>query len=29
LPVIIASDLADAEEEELLDILREHKEAIG
>jgi hypothetical protein len=29
LPVIIASDLVDAQEEELLDVLREHKEAIG
>jgi hypothetical protein len=29
LPVIIASDLMDAQEEELLDVLREHKEAIG
>jgi hypothetical protein len=29
LPVIIASDLIDAQEEELLGILREHKEAIG
>ena len=29
LPVIIASDLVDAQEEKLLDILREHKEAIG
>jgi hypothetical protein len=29
LPVIIASDLIDAQEEELLDVLREHKEAIG
>jgi hypothetical protein len=29
LPVIIASDLADAQEEKLLDVLREHKEAIG
>jgi hypothetical protein len=28
LPVIIASDLIDAQEEELLDVLREHKEAI-
>jgi hypothetical protein len=29
LPVIIASDLIDAQEEKLLDVLREHKEAIG
>jgi hypothetical protein len=29
LPVIIASNLVDAQEEELLDILRKHKEAIG
>jgi hypothetical protein len=29
LPVIIASDLIDAQEEELLDVLRNHKEAIG
>jgi hypothetical protein len=29
LPVIIASDLKDAPEEELLEVLREHKEAIG
>jgi hypothetical protein len=29
LPVIIASDLIDAQEEELLEVLREHKEAIG
>jgi hypothetical protein len=29
LPVVIASDLIDAQEEELLDVLREHKEAIG
>ena len=29
LPVIIASDLVDAQEEKLLNILREHKEAIG
>jgi hypothetical protein len=29
LPVIIASDLVDAQEEKLLDVLREHKEAIG
>jgi hypothetical protein len=29
LPVIIASDLKDAQEEELLVVLREHKEAIG
>jgi hypothetical protein len=29
LPMIIASDLIDAQEEELLDVLREHKEAIG
>jgi hypothetical protein len=28
LPVIIASDLIDAREEELLEVLREHKEAI-
>ena len=28
LPVIIASDLVDAQEEKLLDILREHKKAI-
>ena len=28
-PVIIASNLMDAQEEELLDVLREHKEAIG
>jgi hypothetical protein len=27
--VIIASDLIDAQEKELLDVLREHKEAIG
>jgi hypothetical protein len=29
LPVIIASDLHAAQEERLLDVLREHKEAIG
>jgi hypothetical protein len=29
LPVIIALDLVDAQDEELLDVLREHKEAIG
>jgi hypothetical protein len=29
LPVIIASDSGDAQEEKLLDVLREHKEAIG
>jgi hypothetical protein len=29
LPVIIASNLKDAQEEELLEVLREHKEAIG
>jgi hypothetical protein len=29
LPVIIALDLIDAQEEELLGVLREHKEAIG
>jgi hypothetical protein len=29
LPVIIASDLKDAQEEELLKVLREHKEALG
>jgi hypothetical protein len=29
LPVIIASDLIDAQEEELLEVLREYKEAIG
>jgi hypothetical protein len=29
LPVIIASDLMDAQEEKLLDVLRDHKEAIG
>jgi hypothetical protein len=29
LPVIIASDLIDAQEEELLEVLREHKEVIG
>jgi hypothetical protein len=29
LPVIIASDLIDAQEEELLRVLREHKKAIG
>jgi hypothetical protein len=29
LPVIIASDLVDAQEEKLLDVLKEHKEAIG
>jgi hypothetical protein len=29
LPVIIAFDLIDAQEEKLLDVLREHKEAIG
>jgi hypothetical protein len=29
LPVIIASDLIDAQEEKLLGVLREHKEAIG
>jgi hypothetical protein len=29
LPVVIASDLIDAQEEELLNVLREHKEAIG
>jgi hypothetical protein len=29
LPVIIASDLIDAQEEELLNVSREHKEAIG
>jgi hypothetical protein len=28
-PVIIASNLVDAQEEKLLDVLREHKEAIG
>jgi hypothetical protein len=28
-PVIIAFDLIDAQEEKLLDVLREHKEAIG
>jgi hypothetical protein len=27
--VIIASDLVDAQEEKLLDVLKEHKEAIG
>jgi hypothetical protein len=27
--MIIASDLVDAQEEKLLDVLREHKEAIG
>jgi hypothetical protein len=27
--LIIASDLVDTQEEKLLDILREHKEAIG
>jgi hypothetical protein len=29
LPIIIASNLVDAQEEELLGVLREHKEAIG
>jgi radical SAM superfamily enzyme len=29
LPVIIASDLHTSQEERLLDVLREHKEAIG
>ena len=29
MPVIIAYDLIDAQEEKLLDVLREHKEAIG
>jgi hypothetical protein len=29
LPLIIASDLIDAQEEELLGVLREHREAIG
>jgi hypothetical protein len=29
LPVIIASDLVDAQEEKILDVLKEHKEAIG
>jgi hypothetical protein len=29
LPVIIASDLIDAQEEELLRVLREHREVIG
>jgi hypothetical protein len=29
LPVIIASDFINAQEEELLEVLREHKEAIG
>jgi hypothetical protein len=29
LPVIIASNLIDAQEEELLEVLREHKEATG
>jgi hypothetical protein len=29
LPVILASNLIDAQEEELLEVLREHKEAIG
>ena len=29
LPVIISSDLDDSQEEELLNVLREHKEAIG
>jgi hypothetical protein len=29
LPVIIASDLMDAQEEKLLDVLRDHREAIG
>jgi hypothetical protein len=29
LPMIIASDLIDAQEEKLLDVLREHKEVIG
>jgi hypothetical protein len=29
LPVIIASDLINAQEEELLGVLREHREAIG
>jgi hypothetical protein len=29
LPVIIASDLVDAQEEKLLDVLKKHKEAIG
>jgi hypothetical protein len=29
LPVIIASDLADAQVEKLLDVLKEHKEAIS
>ena len=28
LPMIIASDLVDAQKEKLLDVLREHKEAI-
>jgi hypothetical protein len=29
LPMIIASELVDTQEEKLLDVLREHKEAIG
>jgi hypothetical protein len=29
LPVIIASDLVDDQEKKLLDVLREHKKAIG
>jgi hypothetical protein len=29
LPVIIASDLQDDQESNLLDVLKEHKEAIG
>ena len=29
LPVIIASDLIDAQEEKLIEVLREHKEVIG
>jgi len=29
LPVIIASDLVDTQEDKLLDVLREHMEAIG
>ena len=29
LPMIIASDLVNAQEDKLLDVLREHKEAIG
>jgi hypothetical protein len=29
LPMIIASDLIDAQEEELLEVFREHKKAIG